>query len=42
MSDEEHLGSELYYLEEQQTVERNASRRGLHFDKVAASGDTGY
>ena len=30
MSDEEHLGSELYYLDEQQTVERNASRRGLH------------
>ena len=28
-------------LEEQETTERNASRRGWHFDKVEANGDTG-
>ena len=41
MSDEEHLDSEFYYPEEQETAERKASRRGQHFDKVEASGDTG-
>ena len=40
MSDEEHSDSEFYYLEEE-TAERKASRRGRHFDKVEASGDTG-
>ena len=42
MSDEEHSDSEFYYPEEQETAERKASRRGRHFDKVEASGDTGY
>ena len=41
MSDEEHSDSEFYYPEEQETAERKASRRGQHFDKVEASGDTG-
>ena len=41
MSDEEHSDSEFYYPEEQETLERKASRRGRHFDKVEASGDTG-
>ena len=31
---------EFYYPEEQETAERKASRRGRHFDKVEASGDT--
>ena len=35
MSDEEHSDSE-------ETAERNASRRGQHFDEVEASGDIGY
>ena len=39
MSDEKHWDSEFYYPEEQETAERKASRRGLHFDK--ASGETG-
>ena len=34
MSDEEHSDRKLYYLEEQETAERKASRRGRHFDKV--------
>ena len=42
MSDEEHSCSEFYYPEEQETAERKASRRGQHFDKVEASGDTRY
>ena len=43
MSDEEHSDScEFYYPEEQETIERKASRHGRHFDKVEASGDTGY
>ena len=42
MSDEEHSESEFYYPEEQETAERKPSRRGRHFDKVEASGDTGY
>ena len=41
MSDEEHSDSEFYYLEEKETAERKVSRRGRHFDKVEASGDTG-
>ena len=43
MSDEEleHLDSQFYYPEEQETAERKASRCGRHFDKVEASGDTG-
>ena len=41
MSDKEHSDSEFYYPEEQETEERNASRRGRYFDKVEASGDTG-
>ena len=41
MSDEEHWDSEFYYPEEQETVERKASRRGRHFHNVEASGDTG-
>ena len=41
MSDEEHSDRKLYYLEEQETAERKASRRGRPFDKVKASGDTG-
>ena len=40
MSNEEHSDSEFYYPEEQETAERKASRRGWHFDKVEASGDT--
>ena len=40
MSDEEHSDSKFYYPEEQETAERKASRRGRHFDKVEASGDT--
>ena len=40
MSDEEHSDSEFYYPEEQETAERKVSRRGRHFDKVEASGDT--
>ena len=31
---------EFYYPEEQETAERKASRRGRHFNKVEASGDT--
>ena len=31
---EEHSDSEFYYLEEQGTAERNASRRGRHFNKL--------
>ena len=42
MSDEEHSDSEFYHPEEQETAERKASRRCRHFDKVEASGDTGY
>ena len=42
MSDEEHSCSVFYYPEEQETAERKASRRGQHFDKVEASGDTRY
>ena len=42
MSDEEHSDSSFYYPEEQETAEKKASRRGRHFDKVEASGDTGY
>ena len=42
MSDEEHSDSEFYYPEEQETAESKASRRGRHFDKVEASGDTRY
>ena len=41
MSDEEHSQSKFYYPEEQETAERKASRRGQHFDKIEASGDTG-
>ena len=41
MSDEEHSDIEFYYLEEQETADRNASLHGRHFDKVEASGDTG-
>ena len=41
VSDEEHSNSEFYYPEEQETAERKASRRGRHFDKIEASGDTG-
>ena len=41
MSDEEHSDSEFYYPKEQETAERKVSRRGRHFDKVEASGDTG-
>ena len=41
MSDEEHLNSEFYYPEEQETAKRIASRRGRHFDEVEASGNTG-
>ena len=39
MSEEEHSDSEFYYLESKKR-QRNASRRGRHFDKVEASGDT--
>ena len=42
MSDEEHSDSEFYYPEEQETSERKASLRVRHFDKIEASGDTGY
>ena len=42
MSDEERSDSEFYYPEEQETAEIKASRRGSHFDKVEASGDSGY
>ena len=42
MSDEGHSDSEFYYPEEQETAERNPSRRCRHFDKVEASRDTGY
>ena len=41
MSDEEHSDIEFCYPEEQKTAERKANRRGWHFDKVEASGDTG-
>ena len=41
ISDEEQSDSEFYYPKEQETAARNASRRGWHFDKVEASGDTG-
>ena len=41
MSDEEHLDSEFYYPEEQETAERKTSLRGRHFDEVEASEDTG-
>ena len=40
MSDEEHSNSEFYYPEESKKRQRNADRRGRHFDKVEASGDT--
>ena len=36
-----HSDSEFYYPEEQETADRNVSRRCRHFDKVEASGDTG-
>ena len=41
MSDEKHPDSEFFYPEEQETADRNDSRRGRHFDKVEASGDIG-
>ena len=41
MSDEEHLDSEFYYPEEQETAERKTNLRGRHFDEVEASEDTG-
>ena len=40
MSDGEHSDSEFYYPEEHEMAERKASRRGRHFNKVEASGDT--
>ena len=42
MSDEKHWDSKFYYPEEQEAAERKASRHGRHFDKVEASGNTGY
>ena len=44
MSGEEHLDSEFYYPEEQETAEKKASHRGRHFNKLKlkhCSGDTG-
>ena len=37
MSDEERSESEFYYLEEQETAERKATRHRRHFEKVEAS-----
>ena len=34
LSDEEHLDSEFYYPEEQETAERKASRRGWNFNQL--------
>ena len=41
MSDEKDSDSEFYYPEKQKMAERKASRRGRHFDKVEARGNTG-
>ena len=41
MNDEENSDSEFYYPQEQETAQRKASRRGRHFIKVDANGDTG-